>query len=70
MASRIKSFAELACLPLVSAEGNRILCRVCGGYIDSSQHYIKRGEEYEHLNSQGPECNRYKNYYGPGKWID
>lgn len=70
MASKIKSFAELARLPLVTNEGDKITCRVCGGFIDTSQKYIKRGDTYEHLDSQGPECNRYANYDGPGKPID
>lgn len=48
----------------------KITCRVCGGFIDTSQKYIKRGDIYEHLDSQGPECNRYANYYEPGKPID
>lgn len=38
------------------AHGGKITCRVCGGFIDSNQRYIKRGDTYEHLNSQGPEC--------------
>lgn len=50
--------------------GGKITCRVCNGFIDTREHYIKRGDTYEHLDSQGPECNRYNNYYGPGKGID
>lgn len=50
--------------------GGKVTCRVCGGFIDQEQKFIKRGNTYEHLDSQGPECNRYANYYGPGKPID
>jgi len=52
------------------AHGGKVICHVCGGFIDVNSKYIKRGDTYEHLDSQGPECNRYANYYGPGKPID
>lgn len=48
---------------------NKVICEKCGGYIDTSQKYIRRGEgRYEHMPSS--ECNRYLNYYGPGQPID
>lgn len=50
--------------------GGKVVCRVCNGFIDTRHKYIKRDDTYEHLDSQGPECNRYNNYYGPGKPID
>jgi hypothetical protein len=28
---------------------SKIICRFCGGSIDTEERYIKRGDEYEHL---------------------
>lgn len=36
--------------------GGKVTCRVCNGFIDGRFKYIKRGDTYEHLDSQGPEC--------------
>jgi hypothetical protein len=46
------------------AHGDKVTCRVCNGFIDERFKYIKRGDTYEHLDSQGPDC------LGKGKPID
>ena len=47
--------------------GGKVICELCGGFVDSRLRYKKIGDRIQHLEQ---ECNPYLNYYGPGKPID